>query len=68
MVLSSKTGSNVLFWDKEQQLSISAREVHIARVDKKETIKGVGNVRFSFSSTESDLLKKLFPFYKGESE
>lgn len=68
MVLSSKTGSNVLFWDKEQQLSISAREVHIARVDKKETIKGVGNVRFSFSSTETDLLKKLFPFYKGDSQ
>lgn len=68
MILSSKQGANVLFWDKEQQLSISAREVHIARVDKKETIKGVGNVRFSFSSTETDLLKKLFPFYKGDSQ
>jgi lipopolysaccharide export system protein LptA len=66
MILSSKDGANVLFWDKEQQLSISAREVHIARADQKETIKGVGNVRFAFSNTENTLLKKLFPFYEGK--
>lgn len=68
MVLSSKNGGNVLFWDKDQDLSISAREVHIARVDQKEIVKGVGNVRFAFSSSENELLKKLFPFYKGDSE
>lgn len=66
MILTSKDGKNVLFWDKEQDLSISAREVHIARADQKETIKGVGNVRFAFSTAENDLLKKLFPFYQPE--
>jgi len=66
MILSSKDGANVLFWDKEQQLSISAREVHISRADQKETIKGVGNVRFAFSNTENTLLKNLFPFYEGK--
>ncbi|MBS0629810.1 MAG: hypothetical protein JSS30_06260 [Verrucomicrobia bacterium] len=68
MILSSKTGGNVLFWDKNQDLSISAREVHIARVDQKEIIKGVGSVRFAFSTTENELLQKLFPFYKGDGE
>lgn len=64
MVLSSKEGKNVLFWDGEQQLSISAREVHITETERGESIKGIGNVRFAFSSAEHQLLKKLFPFYQ----
>ena len=64
MILSSTSGQNVLFWDHGQDLSISASEVHITATAKGEKIKGIGHVRFAFSSTENDLLKKLFPFYK----
>lgn len=63
IILSANPGNNVLFWDREQDLSISAKEVHITRTEKGEKIKGVGNVRFAFSSAENALLKKLFPFY-----
>ncbi|MDN3505948.1 MAG: hypothetical protein P0S96_01815 [Simkaniaceae bacterium] len=64
IILSTKQENPVLFWDAEQKLSISAREIHITRGEKGENIKGVGNVRFAFSSTENALLKKLFPFYQ----
>ncbi|NGX37774.1 MAG: hypothetical protein K1000chlam2_00936 [Chlamydiae bacterium] len=64
MVLSAEEGQNVLFWDEIQKLSISAKEVHLSRDEKGENFKGVGNVRFAFSSTENALLKKLFPFYQ----
>ena len=64
IVLSTKQDSPVLFWDAEQKLSISAKEIHITRSEKGENVKGVGNVRFAFSSMENTLLKKLFPFYQ----
>lgn len=64
IILSANEGNHVLFWDKEQDLSISAREVHIIHTEKGENIKGVGNVRFAFSSAENALLKKIFPFYQ----
>ncbi len=64
MILSVSNGNNVLFWDEEQGLSVSAREVHIKPGEKGGNIKGVGNVRFTFSSTENDMLKKTFPFYR----
>ncbi len=66
MVLCAQNGNNVLFWDEEKDLSISAREVHIFRNEKGENVKGVGNVRFAFSSAENELLKKIFPFYKAK--
>lgn len=68
MILTAKNGERVLFWDEEQHLSISAKEVHITKTDRGEKVKGVGNVRFAFSSTESTLLKKLFPFYQPKGE
>ncbi|NGX59476.1 MAG: hypothetical protein KR126chlam3_00628 [Chlamydiae bacterium] len=64
IVLSAKDGGSVLFWDQQQELSISAREVHIRHTEKGEHIKGVGNVSFAFSNVENALLKKLFPFYQ----
>lgn len=64
IILSANQGNSVLFWDREQGLSISAKEVHIIHTEKGENIKGVGNVRFAFSSAENALLKKLFPFYQ----
>jgi len=64
LVLSSEDGNKVLFWDDTQDLSISANEVHILKTEENYAVKGVGNVRFTFSSEESALLKKLFPFYQ----
>jgi hypothetical protein len=63
IVLSTKRSSPVLYWDATQKLSISAREIHITHTERGENVKGIGNVRFAFSSTENALLKKLFPFY-----
>lgn len=64
MILSAKENGHVLFWDQNEDLSISAREVHLKRSEKGDQIKGVGDVRFAFSGTENELLKKVFPFYK----
>lgn len=68
IVLSSTQGKNVLFWDSQKDLSISATEVHILRLPEGTNIKGVGNVRFAFSTLENSILKKLFPFYKSRGE
>lgn len=68
IILSSQNGKNVLFWDSQKDLSISANEVHILRSDEGTNIKGVGNVRFAFSTAENAILKKLFPFYKSHGE
>ncbi|HAZ15224.1 MAG TPA: hypothetical protein DCY54_01040 [Parachlamydiales bacterium] len=68
LILSSNPGKRVLFWDEAQALCISAQEIHITQdpSNEKESIKGVGNVKFSFTSEESALLHQLFPFYKKE--
>lgn len=65
LILAADPGKKVLFWDETQSLSVSAREVHITRdaSTQEETIKGVGQVQFAFTSLESDMLKKVFPFY-----
>lgn len=67
-ILYANPGKRVLFWDEKQSLQIAAQEVHITQdpQTKEETIKGVGNVKFSFTSEESTLLKNIFPFYKRE--
>lgn len=67
-ILSAEKGKSVLFWDAEQDLSISADEVHITHTDDGNMVKGVGVVRFAFSSHENALLKKLFPFYQPAGE
>ena len=66
LLLAANPGNKVLFWDKEEGMSISANEIHITfdPVTKKELIKGVGKVQFSLSQEESELLKKFFPIYK----
>lgn len=63
-ILASSPDQKVLFWDEEKELSISASEVHIIRTESGEEIKGIGSVSFAFSSSENELLKKLFPFYR----
>lgn len=68
LILSADPGKRVLFWDEGQSLHIAAQEVHIIQDPKtgEESIKGVGNVKFSFTSQESALLQEIFPFYKSE--
>lgn len=57
------TGSNrVLFYDKTNNLQVSAPALKIRRDEstKKESIQGVGNVRFSFIKQEMDAINKQF--------
>ena len=65
LILAADPGKKVLFWDETQSISVSAREVHITRdaSTQEESIKGVGQVQFAFTSMESEVLKKVFPFY-----
>lgn len=64
IVLSCQNGNRVLFRDEAQDLSMSAHEVHISKTEESFAVKGIGNVRFTFSSQEHALLQKLFPFYQ----
>ena len=68
LILSADPGKRVLFWDEGQSLCIAAQEIHIIQDSKtkEESIKGVGNVKFAFTSQESELLQDIFPFYKRE--
>jgi len=66
LILSADPGKKVLFWDEQQSLHISAAEVHITRDPNthKDSIKGVGNVKFTLTGEENSALKKIFPFFK----
>jgi hypothetical protein len=70
MTLSAKKGEKVLYWDETQGITLSANQVRVHKdpFTGKESVKGIGNVRFSFSSTENALLKKMFPFYQPTGE
>lgn len=61
MYFSSKSGRRVLFYDKINQLQVSAPALKITRdqVTKKEAIQGIGDVRFHFLNSElKQLLKR----------
>lgn len=62
-ILSANPGNKVLLWDQSETMRISANEIHITQEsgEKKEAIKGVGNVKFVFSPEEQSLLQKVFP-------
>lgn len=66
LILSANPGKKVLFWDEAQGARFSANEVHITQdpQTKQQSIKGVGNVQFAFSSEENALLQQLFPQLK----
>lgn len=66
LILSANPGKKVFFWDETEGIRISGQEIHILHdpTTQKQTVKGVGNVKFSFSTEESALLKQIFPFYK----
>lgn len=57
---SSQDGRRVLFYDKINQLQVSAPALRITRDQqtKKESIKGIGDVRFHFKNSELDQLLK----------
>lgn len=62
---SSPEGRRVLFFDKANNLQVSAPALQIIR-DKatgKESIKGAGDVRFSFLESEFEQLRKRFSLY-----
>ncbi len=66
LILAADPEQRVLFWDQEQALSVSAQEIHITQdpETKKQSVKGVGKVKFSFTEEENSLLSRLFTSYK----
>jgi len=62
MYLSAKEGKRVLFYDKIDNLQVSAPSLKIKRdlVSKKESIQGYGDVRFNFIEHELEKLKSRF--------
>ncbi len=67
LILSAAPNQHVLFWDKEQALTVSAQEIHITQdpETKKQSVKGVGTVKFSFTPEEQSLFSRLFASYNG---
>ncbi len=60
-ILGAHPGSRVLFFDEKDNLRISAQEIHLTQDGSgPETVKGVGNVQFSFSAEEETFLKSIF--------
>lgn len=66
MYLGSRNGRRVLFYDKINQLQVSAPALRITRDQqtKKEAIKGFGDVRFNFLNAELEQLLKRSTFSK----
>lgn len=62
MLMSATNGEKVLFYDKANQLQISAPAVKITRdgQTKKESIQGIGDVSFSLLNHELEKLKSHF--------
>lgn len=61
--LTASRGKRVLFLDKINGLEVSAPALKVRRdqTTKKESIQGVGDVRFNFVETELQQMKKFFP-------
>jgi len=62
VILSALPKKRVLFLDEEQNITMSAQEVHLTKdpATGKIGAKGIGNVNFSLSNEESRLLKDRF--------
>lgn len=70
MLLTSQKGHRVLFFDKINNLKMSAPSLKI-RKDKqsqKESIQGLGDVRFTFMESEFEEFKKRFKFTEASLE
>ncbi|HEX2579174.1 MAG TPA: hypothetical protein VHK67_02075 [Rhabdochlamydiaceae bacterium] len=64
-ILGADPGKKVLFVNDEENIRISAQEVHITQdpTTKKQSVKGVGNVQLALSSEEQLSLNKYFGKY-----
>lgn len=62
IMLAAKNKNRVLFFDKVNNLQVSAPALKIRRDEatKKESVQGVGNVRFTFIKQEMDAIAKQF--------
>lgn len=61
-ILSANPGKKVVFINKEENLKMSAQEVHVTQdpSTKKQTVKGIGNVQLTLTVEEEALMQKLF--------
>lgn len=57
--LISLDDKKVLFWQKDNSLKLSAKEIHINQKEKND-IKGIGDVRFTFNMEEENLILEIF--------
>jgi lipopolysaccharide export system protein LptA len=66
MVLTSGNGNRVLFFDKVNNVQMSAPSLKVKHdpATQKEAIQGFGDVRFTFIEKEIEQLKSHFPFQK----
>ncbi len=64
-ILGADPGKKVVFVNDEDNLKISAQEVHITQdpTTKKQTIKGLGNVQLALTAEEQASLNKYFGHY-----
>lgn len=64
MLLSSEKGKRVLFFDSANNMQMSAPALKVKRdqMTKKDSIQGIGDVRFSFVESEFEQLKQKFQF------
>ena len=65
LILAANPNKKVLFSDEEENLRISASEVHLIfdPATQKRTVKGVGNVQFTFTPEETNLLQTIIPSF-----
>ncbi len=64
-ILGADPGKKVLFVNNEENIRISAQEVHITQdpTTKKQSVKGLGNVQLALSTEEQLSLNKYFGKY-----
>jgi len=60
--LISNDDKKVLFWQKDNSLRLSAKEIVINQKPKPD-IKGIGDVRFTFNLEEENLIHEIFSKY-----
>ena len=70
MIFKAKPGNRVLFFDKTNNLEASAPALKIVRdkATRKESIQGMGDVRFSFAEHELEQLRRKFSLDKEKVE
>jgi hypothetical protein len=66
MIFKAEKGKRVLLYDKGNNLQVSAPRLKIIRDKsvKKETLQGIGDIRFNFIENELDQFRRQFSFEK----